>query len=103
MTRRWAWLIQAIKIGVYAVYAYLDGLDQPCPAACHIGLNASFGERARKVEVHLLDFRGDLYGQMLEIDFIQRLRPTRTFARTVELLEQIRADVLRIRETCKAT
>jgi riboflavin kinase/FMN adenylyltransferase len=89
--------------GVYAVQAYVDGLDRPRPAACHIGPNATFGERARTVEVHLLDFEGDLYGRMLEIDFIQRLRATRTFACTDDLLEQIHADVARAREACKVS
>jgi riboflavin kinase/FMN adenylyltransferase len=86
---------------VYAVHAYGDGLDEPCPAACHVGPNASFGEHARKVEVHLLDYSGDLYGQLLEIDFIEHLRPTRAFPSTALLLEQIRADVERVREACK--
>jgi riboflavin kinase/FMN adenylyltransferase len=86
--------------GVYAAYAFVDGRDPPRAAACHLGANATFGEHARKVEVHLLDFTGDLYGRMLEVDFIQRLRPTRIFASADELLEQIRADVVRTREAC---
>jgi riboflavin kinase/FMN adenylyltransferase len=88
--------------GVYAVHAYADGLGRPCPAACHIGPNATFGERDRKVEVHILDFDGDLYGRIVEIDFLQRLRPTRAFSCTDDLLEQIRADVLQTREACRS-
>ena len=38
--------------------------------AAHVGPNATFGENARKVEVHLLDFAGDLYGQPLAVDFV---------------------------------
>jgi riboflavin kinase/FMN adenylyltransferase len=54
------------------------------------------------VEAHLLDFRGDLYGRRLEIDFIERLRPTRAFAGVSELVEQIRMDVDQTRAVCKA-
>jgi riboflavin kinase/FMN adenylyltransferase len=88
--------------GVYAVHAFVDGRGRPWAAACHIGPNATFGERDRKVEVHILDFKGDLYGRIVEIDFVQRLRPTRAFSCTHDLLEQVRADVLQTREACKA-
>jgi riboflavin kinase/FMN adenylyltransferase len=87
--------------GVYAALARFEGMGRPCPAACHIGPNISFGETARSVEAHLLDFEGDLYGRMLEVDFIERLRPTRAFAGVSDLLAQIRADVDRTREVCK--
>ena len=61
--------------GVYAVRAVIDA--QQWPAATNIGPNPTFGEQSRKVEVHLIDFRGDLYGRTLEVDFVARLRATR--------------------------
>jgi riboflavin kinase / FMN adenylyltransferase len=90
--------------GVYAARAFVEGRPQsPYLAACHIGPNVTFGEQIRKVEAHLLDFDGDLYGQIVELDILQRLRPTRPFAGLDDLLSQIRADVDRTREICKAT
>jgi riboflavin kinase/FMN adenylyltransferase len=77
--------------GVYAVRALVDG--KAWAGAASLGPNPSFGENARKVETHLLDFQGDLYGQPLVLDFIQRLRDVRTFASLAELLVQIRQDV----------
>ena len=62
-------------------------------AACHIGPNVSFGEQDRKVEVHLIEFEGDLYGRTLEVDFLDLLRPSRKFLGLPDLLAQIRADV----------
>jgi riboflavin kinase/FMN adenylyltransferase len=88
--------------GVYAARAYLEGRSLPYPAACHIGPNVTFGEQIRKVEAHLLDYDGDLYGQTIELDFLDRLRPTRPFAGLDDLLAQIRADVERTREICAA-
>jgi riboflavin kinase/FMN adenylyltransferase len=44
------------------------------------------------VEVHLLDFQGDLYGEPLEVVFLQRLRAERRFASPAELKEQIARD-----------
>jgi riboflavin kinase/FMN adenylyltransferase len=84
--------------GVYAVLAHLEGRDVPIPAACNIGPNPTFGEQIRKVEAHLIDFEGDIYGQTVELDILERLRPTRRFAGLDDLLGQIKQDVERARE-----
>jgi riboflavin kinase/FMN adenylyltransferase len=81
--------------GVYAVSVTTGG--GPCAGAAHIGPNATFGEHARTVEVHLLDFAGDLYGQTLAVDFIARLRGTRKFDGVDALVEQMRRDVAEAR------
>jgi riboflavin kinase / FMN adenylyltransferase len=81
--------------GVYAVRAWRG--QQSWPAAANLGPNPTFGEHARKVEVHLIDFQGDLYAQELSIDFVERLRETRPFRGVDELLAQLRVDVERAR------
>ncbi|MFO0900082.1 MAG: bifunctional riboflavin kinase/FAD synthetase [Pirellulales bacterium] len=63
------------------------------PAAINIGPNPTFGEHAKKVEVHLVGASESLYGQPLEVDFLARLRDVRPFGNVEELLAQIRADV----------
>ncbi len=77
--------------GVYAVRVPLG--DEAYSGAANVGPNPTFGEQARKVEVHLIDYEGDLYGQTLAVDFIRRLRDTRPFASAAELVEQLRRDV----------
>jgi riboflavin kinase/FMN adenylyltransferase len=77
--------------GVYAVRALVDGTTWP--GAANIGPNPTFGEDARKVEVHLIGFQGDLYGRPLAVDFLRRLRDTRPFASAAELVQQLRRDV----------
>jgi riboflavin kinase/FMN adenylyltransferase len=67
-------------------------------AAINLGPNPTFGVSARKFEVHLLDFQGDLYGQPLEIEFLARLRGTLRFSGIEALLTQIRADVAATRD-----
>jgi riboflavin kinase / FMN adenylyltransferase len=79
--------------GVYAARAFVDGHYPALPAACHIGPNATFGEQTRQVEVHLIDFAADLYGRSLEVDFLERLRPSHRFDDLGALLTQMRADV----------
>jgi riboflavin kinase/FMN adenylyltransferase len=88
--------------GVYATLAFIDGQGPPRPGATHVGPNATFGEQDRKVESHLIDFDGDLYGRTVELDFLERLRPTRKFAGLDDLLAQIRDDVARARAVCGA-
>lgn len=77
--------------GVYAVRAWVAG--RPWPGAANIGPNPTFAEQARKVEVHLIGFNGDLYGQALPVDFVARLRDTRPFAGVDELTKQLHLDV----------
>ena len=77
--------------GVYSVRATVD--DSTYRGAANVGTNPTFGEKARKVEVHLIDFAGDLYERPLAVDFVRRLRDTRPFASVQELVEQLRRDV----------
>ncbi len=77
--------------GVYAGEA--EGEMGRFRAAINIGPNPTFGESARKIEVHLLDYQGDLYGKRLTVTFHTKLRETRPFASVEELIQQIRSDV----------
>jgi riboflavin kinase/FMN adenylyltransferase len=87
--------------GVYAVRAWID--NKAWPAAANIGPNPTFGEQARKVEVHLIGFRGDLYGQSLAVEFLDRLRDTRPFSGVAELTEQLHRDVEQARQIAENT
>lgn len=77
--------------GVYAVRALVGG--EPWPAAANVGPNPTFGEDARKIEVHLLGFGGDVYGQPMAVEFAARLRDTRPFAGVAELTAQLQKDI----------
>jgi riboflavin kinase / FMN adenylyltransferase len=78
-------------VGVYAGLAWTNG--QRYPAAINVGPNPTFGEHALKLEVHLLDFAGPLYGQPLEVDFLSRLRDIQPFANVDALREQLGRDI----------
>lgn len=81
--------------GVYAgVVPWQRGVY---PAAVHIGANTTFGEQERKVEVHLLGFSGNLYGQPLEVGLLERLRETSRFAGAEELRRQLERDLEEVR------
>nr|MDQ5807370.1 riboflavin kinase [Actinomycetota bacterium] len=63
-------------------------------AATNVGIRPQFNTgRGELIEAYLLDFEGDLYGQELRIEFLQRLRGERRFADVDALLEQMARDV----------
>ena len=74
----------------YGIYA---GSALGHRAAVSIGVNPHYGGDERRVEPHLLDFDGDLYGRRLVVELWQRLRDERAFASEEELVAQIARDV----------
>jgi riboflavin kinase/FMN adenylyltransferase len=62
-------------------------------AAVSIGTNPHYGGRERRVEAHLLDFEGDLYGRRLVVELWRRLRDEAAFDSEEELIAQIAVDV----------
>ncbi len=70
-------------------------------AAVSVGVRPTFGTgRAVLVETFLIDRDEDLYGKLLTIDFIARLRGERRFTSTQALIEQMHADVEQVRKLC---
>jgi len=62
-------------------------------AAVSIGVNPHYGGSERRIEPHLLDFDGDLYGQRLVVELWARLREESAFESEAELVAQIARDV----------
>lgn len=84
--------------GVYAAIASVNGKSHQ--AAVHIGPNPTFdNDGAVKVEVHLLDYDGDLYGQLLQVDFITHVRDIARFDSADLLVEQLDRDIKTIRSS----
>lgn len=86
------------KPGVYAGFAEFRG--QRFLAVQNIGINPTFHSESgllNKLEVHLLDFTGDIYGETLRFEFVEYLRAEQKFAGVEELKSQIAKDVLRAR------
>ncbi len=82
--------------GVYAVK--VKWREQLFDGVLNIGWNPTFGNQVVTVEVHLLDFKGDLYGESLRIYFFERLRNEKRFSSLNELVDAIQADIVRARE-----
>ena len=78
-----------------------DGPAGSGPAAISVGTNPQFGTD-RRVEAHVLDFDGDLYGHRVSVDFHRHLRDQATFPGVDELAAQIRADIDQVRRLLDA-
>lgn len=76
--------------GIYAVRAafrtYLG------PGLLHLGPRPTFRGSPPSIELHLLDFQGDLYGEQVRVEFLTRLRDVQPFASAAELVKQMKRD-----------
>jgi riboflavin kinase / FMN adenylyltransferase len=83
--------------GVYSASAKLKG--QLYRAALNIGFRPTVASAKPqlRVEAHLLDFEGNLYGEELEVEIGEKLRDEQKFASATELREQIARDIAQVR------
>jgi riboflavin kinase/FMN adenylyltransferase len=84
------------KKGVYAVI--VDHDDQRYPGVANIGYSPTFDDHIFTVEVHILDFKKDIYGDKIMVNFVRRLRDEIKFSGIDELIAQIQTDIRDSRE-----
>jgi len=78
--------------GIYATL--LQEGDNEWPSVTSIGFNPTFGNGSRTMESYIFDFHGDLYGKMVRLFFIKRIREEKKFSSPDLLVEQMNKDVL---------
>ena len=78
--------------GAYAVWATIGDSQELRPAMMNIGTRPTFDGRNRTLEVNILDFNGNLYGQAVTITFVRRLREERRFDSPEALVAQLKED-----------
>ncbi|HSM56735.1 MAG TPA: bifunctional riboflavin kinase/FAD synthetase [Candidatus Sulfomarinibacteraceae bacterium] len=81
--------------GVYATYAKLG--EKRFAAATNVGVRPTVDGAALSVEAHLLDFDREIYGQVLDLEFVARVRDERKFSGLEALKAQIAADIAEIK------
>ncbi|MBM4148238.1 MAG: riboflavin biosynthesis protein RibF [Lentisphaerae bacterium] len=88
--------------GVYAAAAAVE--SRRCTGLLYCGNRPTFRGRGRQsIELHLLDFEGDLYGRRLEVFVTRRIRGERSFASAELLRAQIARDATRVRKSFQMT
>ncbi|HET7271757.1 MAG TPA: bifunctional riboflavin kinase/FAD synthetase [Rubrobacter sp.] len=84
----------AAVIPARGVYAGFVTVGEERYAACtNVGVAPTFDRAESRVEAHLMDFDGDLYGRVVDVSFAKRIREERRFSGVDELTGQIRRDV----------
>lgn len=76
--------------GIYAVRAALR--SHQGQGLLHLGPRPTFRGSPPSVELHLLDFQADLYGELVRVEFLTRLRDIKPFGSAAELVEQMKRD-----------
>ncbi len=94
------------KRGVYAVRVRKVGDLASHDAMMNIGLRPTFSDGQNiadlRLEVHIFDFKEDLYGHDLQIEFVQRIRPEEKFNSIEALIKQLSKDEVRCRAELKS-
>ncbi len=81
------------KPGIYATWAYHEG--KKYAGVANLGWNPTFHDQKFSIEIHLLNFNRDIYGEPLRVEFVERLRDEITFQGPEELIAQIKKDISR--------
>jgi riboflavin kinase / FMN adenylyltransferase len=82
--------------GVYAVYCRVG--ESVHPGVMNIGYNPTFQDRRVSYEVHILDFKKEIYGEIIRVYLVERLRPEIKFSSIDHLKTQIYKDIERSRD-----
>ena len=78
--------------GVYAVKVRLERSLAYKPAMMNIGTRPTFGGDERTLETYIFNFNEDIYGRMLMVSFVHRIREERKFDNVTQLVEQLKED-----------
>ncbi len=84
-------------LGIFAAWSRVQGQAWK-PAVVSLGRRPTVGGGERLLEVHFFDFKGDLYGQRLEVDFVAKLRSEAHFHDIDDLVIQMVRDESQARE-----
>ncbi len=86
--------------GVYRSRMTIDG--RTYDGMSNLGCNPSVGGAERRLETHIFDFSGNLYGRRLRVELLEKIRDERRFATVEELRVQIACDRERVRQLIAA-
>lgn len=85
------------RLGIYAVWVHIEAEAARRPGAMSIGIRPTVGGTSTTLEVHLIDWSGDLTGRMLDLELVEWLRPELHFGSLGELSRAIAGDVDQVR------
>lgn len=84
--------------GIYASRAKLPGEEHARDAVTYVGTRPTVNTGAWQVETHILDFDGDIYGHVIQVQLMQRLRPDEHFPTVADMVAQLQRDEIATRQ-----
>jgi riboflavin kinase/FMN adenylyltransferase len=82
----------ALADGIYVSRASLPGEDLFRESMTYVGTRPTVNTGERQIETHILDYDGDLYGRVIRVQLMQRLRPDEHFPTVDEMIAQLKRD-----------
>jgi riboflavin kinase/FMN adenylyltransferase len=83
--------------GIYAVWVRIELEDMWRPGAANIGVNPTFGEEKKKIEVYLLEYTDRLYEKTLEVVPVVYIRPEKKFKTPAKLIRRMKRDCRKVK------
>ena len=84
-----------IEYGVYACYVYVK--DKKYLGVCNVGMRPTIDSQ-KTIEVNIIDFNKDIYGEIILIELIKKLRDIEKFNSLQEVKKQVDKDIIKTRE-----
>lgn len=85
--------------GVYAVWVDIEGIEGRFKGAANVGVRPTIGDIEKPIlEVHLLDFDRQIYGQRISVEFVNKIRDEQQFTSLEHLSDSITDDVIMIKQ-----
>lgn len=93
-----------LAYGVYASKTKIEGDDRIWSSITSYGTRPTFEGADQRIETHLLDFQGDIYGHEIEVELLSFIRPEMRFASVEDLVTTLQNDLEQVRalSACKA-
>lgn len=84
------------KTGVYATHALID--DKKFDSITNVGYRPTFGNNKILIETHVFDFDSEIYGKVIKVEFVERIREEERFESVDALVAQIKKDVEKVKK-----
>ena len=95
--------VPGLAYGVYASQIRVSGDNRVWPSVTSYGTRPTFAGSDQKIETHILDFRGDIYGRVVEVRLLGFIRPELRFSSMEELVATMQDDVKHVRALSRPT
>jgi riboflavin kinase/FMN adenylyltransferase len=82
-----------LDYGVYASQTRIAGEDTVWPSVTSYGTRPTFDGADQRIETHILDFQGDIYGREIEVKITAFIRPELRFTSVEALIEAMQGDI----------